>query len=116
MSKFQNSFEIPDNIAKNKKKLDEFLEQAYNSFCVNYFNTMKDLINFSQVIGEKFKQSENRNVMVVIFTADESKIKVKDEVKKHGSSRSKSEDLPKYVKNNIPENGFIETSKNKEVK
>lgn len=115
MSKFQNSFEIPDNIAKNTKKLDEFLEQAYNSFCVNYFNNMKDLIDFSQVIGEKTKVAENRKVQVVTFTANDVKIKVKDEVKKHGS-RSKKQDLPKYVKNDIPENGLIEAKKEKEVK
>lgn len=117
MSKFQNSFEIPDSILKDTKKLNEFLEQAYNSFCVNYFNQIKDLIGFTQVIGEKEKPAENRKAQIVIFTADDVKIKVKDEVKKHGGNISKSEDLPKYVKNNIPTTiTQLEDSKNKEVK
>jgi hypothetical protein len=117
MSKFQNSFEIPDSILKDTKKLNEFLEQAYNSFCVNYFNQIKDLIGFTQVIGEKEKPAENRKAQIVIFTADDVKIKVKDEVKKHGGNISKSEDLPKYVKNNIPTTMTqLENSINKEVK
>jgi hypothetical protein len=115
MSKFQNSFEIPDSILKDTKKLNEFLEQAYNSFCVNYFNAIKDLIGFTQVIGEKEKSIENRKVQIVIFTADDVKIKVKDEAKKHGNI-SKPEDLPKYVKNNIPTTINELDSKNKEVK
>jgi hypothetical protein len=116
MSKFQNSLEIPDSILKDTKKLNEFLEQAYNSFCVNYFNAIKDLIGFTQVIGEKEKSIENRKVKIVIFTADDVKIKVKDEAKKHGGSVSKSEDLPKYVKNNIPTTVKELEDRKKEVK
>lgn len=112
MSKFQNSFEIPESILKDTKKLNEFLEQAYNSFCVNYFNQIKDLIEFSQVRIEKTK--ENRKINVIVFTANEANIKIKDEIKKHGNNYKI--DVSKKIKVSTDKIKETENIENEDIK
>lgn len=86
MGKFENSFEIPDSILNSKVKLDEFLDQAYATFCVNYVNSMKNVINFSQQRISREKKEENRTVEYIYFSANETKEKLKDEIIKHGTN------------------------------
>jgi hypothetical protein len=68
MKEIEKIFKFP--VFKNKREETEFKERAYNTFCVEYLNTIKNNIGLEiEVINKYFDEETKREIRVIKISA-----------------------------------------------